>query len=91
MLLITCPWCGPRDEPEFRYGGPSHVQRPPLSASDAEWAAYLFERDNPKGAHRERWLHFAGCRQWFNIERDTTTHHIKQVYRMGELPGEAAR
>ena len=21
MLLIPCPWCGPRDEAEFRYGG----------------------------------------------------------------------
>ena len=21
MLLITCPWCGPRDETEFHYGG----------------------------------------------------------------------
>jgi len=25
MLLITCPWCGPREEPEFSYGGQAHV------------------------------------------------------------------
>ncbi|MGZ8625813.1 MAG: sarcosine oxidase subunit delta, partial [Actinomycetota bacterium] len=24
MLLIPCPWCGPRDEVEFRYGGQAH-------------------------------------------------------------------
>ncbi|MBL8960475.1 MAG: sarcosine oxidase subunit delta, partial [Gemmatimonadetes bacterium] len=21
MLQIPCPWCGPREEEEFRYGG----------------------------------------------------------------------
>ena len=24
MLLIRCPWCGPRDETEFHYGGQAH-------------------------------------------------------------------
>jgi sarcosine oxidase subunit delta len=86
MLLIDCPNCGPRAEIEFRYGGQSHVQRPgPHEAvSDEAWADYLFYRQNPKGEHRERWVHAAGCRQWFNVARDTVTHQILAVYPMGE-------
>ncbi|MCP1469775.1 sarcosine oxidase subunit delta [Sphingobium sp. OAS761] len=88
MLLISCPHCGPRDEVEFSCGGQSHIVRPPESASDAEWAAYLFDRDNPRGVHRERWVHDHGCGQWFNIARDTVTHTISAVYPMGEsAPG----
>jgi sarcosine oxidase, subunit delta len=86
MLLIACPWCGPRDEIEFRCGGEAHIRRPPDPdrVSDAEWADYLFMRSNPKGDHRERWLHAHGCRRWFNIARDTVTHEILAVYRIGE-------
>jgi sarcosine oxidase subunit delta len=86
MLLITCPWCGPRDEIEFHCGGQSHIARPAEGdiVSDEALADYLFNRTNPKGLHRERWVHVAGCRQWFNVARDTVTHEIKAVYRMGD-------
>jgi heterotetrameric sarcosine oxidase delta subunit len=86
MLLLTCPWCGPRDEIEFRCGGQSHITRPgpPEAVSDIEWSAYLFDRINPRGIHRERWLHVYGCRQWFNVARDTVTHLIVATYRMDE-------
>ena len=86
MLLIPCPHCGPRDEIEFRWGGDAHVARPTFEVSDAEWAGYLFVRRNPKGASAERWLHWAGCRQWFNLVRDTATHEITGVYEMGAVP-----
>ena len=91
MLLIPCPWCGPRDEIEFRYGGEAHIARPadPDALSDAQWADYLFMRGNPKGRFRERWMHAHGCRRWFNVERDTVTHAVRAVYRMGEPPPEA--
>ena len=29
MLLIECPWCGPREETEFSCGGEAHIARPP--------------------------------------------------------------
>ena len=76
MFRIPCPYCGPRDQTEFQYGGEASVRRPsePEVASDAEWAAYLFYRDNLKGMHVERWVHRFGCRQWFLLERDTETH-----------------
>jgi sarcosine oxidase, subunit delta len=87
MLLIHCPHCGPRAEIEFRCGGESHISRPgPHTEVSAEvWANYLFYRSNPKGTHRERWLHFAGCGRWFNVARDTVTHEISQTYLMGEI------
>ena len=90
MLLIECPWCGPRQETEFACGGESHITRParPDAASDADWADYLFMRSNPKGRFRERWHHSAGCRRWFNVERDTATNVIAAVYRMDEIPPE---
>ncbi len=94
MLLIECPWCGPRAEIEYSYGGPSHVTRPgpPEAVSDAEWSAYLHTRRNPKGLHLERWRHTHGCRQWFNVARDTVTHRISAVYRMGEpIPAHVAQ
>ena len=28
MLLINCPYCGPRPELEFSYGGQAHIARP---------------------------------------------------------------
>ncbi|MGH8639362.1 MAG: sarcosine oxidase subunit delta, partial [Burkholderiales bacterium] len=68
MLRIACPWCGPRDEIEFGYGGEAHIALPPAAEQlpDAAWADYLFMRTNPKGRHRERWVHTHGCRRWFN-------------------------
>lgn len=82
MLLIRCPWCGPREEVEFRPGGQAHLAQPedPFALDDAAWAEILFMRDNPKGPWRERWVHTAGCRRWFNAVRDTVTHEIALTY-----------
>jgi heterotetrameric sarcosine oxidase delta subunit len=85
MLLIPCPWCGPRDEVEFHYVGQAHIATPadPEALSDAEWADFLFMRDNPKGEFAERWMHAAGCRRWFNVVRNTATNEIRGSYEMG--------
>ncbi len=40
--------------------------------------------DNPKGMLYERWLHEYGCGRWFNVARDTVTHEVRAVYRMGD-------
>ncbi len=88
MLLIPCPFCGEREESEFHQGGEAHIVRPkdPDKLSDAEWADYLFVRDNKKGVYLERWVHRHGCRRWFNVARDTATNEIKAVYKMGKKP-----
>jgi len=90
MLQITCPYCGCRDESDFSFGGESHITRPSLDSSDAEWSAYLFNRTNPKGIHYERWVHSHGCGRWFNIARNTVTHEIHATYKMGEPKPERA-
>lgn len=86
MLLIPCPWCGPREEVEFSCGGEGHIERPkePEKLTDSEWGDYVFFRRNPKGLHYERWLHAAGCRRWFNVARSTVTHEIFASYKPGE-------
>ena len=79
MLEIPCPWCGPRAEVEFTYGGAAGRQRPSPEAAAEAWADYVYLRDNPRGAHRELWHHVAGCRRWLVVERDTLTHAIAGV------------
>jgi len=93
MHLIPCPWCGPREDTEFACAGEAHIARPakPETTSDAQWADYLYMRANPKGLHRERWLHRFGCRRWFNVARDTVSHEIVAVYKMDEPPPEVAK
>ncbi len=86
MLQIRCPWCGPREEPEFSYGGEADIPRPvdPNTLSDQQWADYLFMRKNRRGLNLEQWCHSAGCRRWFNVARDTVTYQVLAVYRIGE-------
>ena len=86
MLLIPCPWCGPRPEIEFRHGGQAHVTRPadPQLVTDDEWADFLYFRTNAKGIHAERWRHMHGCGRFFNCVRDTGTDRIVTTYKPGE-------
>jgi sarcosine oxidase subunit delta len=86
MLLITCPWCGPRPENEFRYGGEAHIARPydPGSLEDQQWAEFLYMRSNSRGEHCERWRHLHGCGRFFNCLRDTVSDRILATYRPGE-------
>jgi sarcosine oxidase subunit delta len=78
VLLITCPWCGPRAESEFSCGGEADIARPthPEVLTDKEWGDYLFMRRNARGRHREQWHHSFGCRRWFVAERDTVTYRF---------------
>ena len=82
MLIINCPYCGPRDQCEFTNGGEAHVSRPsnPEEVTDKEWSEYVFFRSNPKGIYFERWVHSHGCKKWFNAVRDTSTDKILRSY-----------
>ena len=88
MLSIYCPYCEEcREESEFHYAGQAHIARPdqPDNTSDEIWGEYLFFRKNPKGLHREMWVHSAGCRQYFNVVRNTLTYEILECYKMGSV------
>lgn len=86
MLLVNCPFCGPRAESEFAYGGEGGIARPlnTEGLSDAEWADYLFMRRNPKGAHHEQWRHASGCGKWFHARRDTVSYRFSATWKIGE-------
>jgi sarcosine oxidase, subunit delta len=100
MLLIQCPYCGERPEPEFVHGGQAHLVRArvPAEVSTEEWTNYLYRRDNTRGVHAERWRHAHGCGRFFNALRDTTTDQFLATYKVGEprpdvgpAPGTASR
>jgi heterotetrameric sarcosine oxidase delta subunit len=78
MLLIPCPWCGPRAHVEFTYAGDASTPPPaePDATSDIDWHTHLHLRRNPAGPHAEFWHHSHGCRMWLRILRDTVTHEI---------------
>ena len=86
MFIIKCPYCGEREQEEFTCGGEAHIIRPkkPYELTDDQWADYLFIRQNNKGIQFERWNHSFGCRQWFNVARNTSTDEIIKIYHMGE-------
>lgn len=74
-FLLPCPRCGPRDVYEFRFGG--EVQRRPApDATETEWSAYRYLRENVAGVEREWWFHRLGCRRWFQADRDTRDNRV---------------
>lgn len=88
MMLIKCPHCGARDVTEYTYGGAADATRPgdPANLSDAQWAEYVYLRENPRGQHDEIWQHSAGCRRWIAIRRNTLTHEVIATAEPGKLP-----
>ena len=56
MMLVSCPWCGPRNEDEFAWGGEASRVRPddPSNLTDGQWADYMYNNDNKKGWVIER-------------------------------------
>ena len=88
-FLLACPVCGPRDVYEFRYGG--EIQTRPAPGSDAArpGPTYLLRRGRTSpGVERAWWFHRAGCRRWFQAERDTRDN---RVLRSGWVPARRRR
>ena len=77
MILLPCPYCGPRNVSEFRYVGELSERPDPNVAGAGEWRAFLYVRDNPAGWTAETWFHRAGCRQHFVVERHTVTNEVR--------------
>lgn len=74
MQIFSCPFCGPRPEYEFHFGGDLGNARPEGfdAVPDQAWADYLYFRNNPKGPAREVWMHLT-CGEMFGMQRDTVT------------------
>jgi sarcosine oxidase subunit delta len=92
-MLITCLYCGPRDVSEFTYQGDANRTRPdPASTDQAAWNAYVYDRVNTAGDHREHWQHSGGCRSHLVLLRSTLTHRIESVrFARDEAEGDGSR
>ena len=75
MLLVPCPYCGPRPETSSAAAARPTSSGPPIpaAASDEDWAHISIYRTNPKGAHRERWYHCTAAAAGSTRVRDTVT------------------
>lgn len=65
---IECPNCGSRSYREYWFGG--EVRPSTAEGLDLDYER-VWLRANVDGLQLERWFHFAGCRRWTTIERDT--------------------
>ncbi|MBK5927956.1 sarcosine oxidase subunit delta [Rhodobaculum claviforme] len=93
MLMLTCPCCGvSAEETEFAPGGAAHLRRAGPGTPDDAFEAYMFQRDNPRGVHFERWRHAYGCGKWFLAARCTRTLRVLGTYsaRTTEPPADLA-
>jgi sarcosine oxidase, subunit delta len=81
MIILDCPWCGPRNVSEFAHIGEVTPRPQPAAASPQAWRTYLYVRDNPSGWTIENWFHRAGCRRYFRAERHTLTNEVRQTAR----------
>lgn len=82
MKLLQCPINGIRPLQEFTFGGELREQPDPGSASDAEWADYVFNRNGAPGVRQEWWYHIASG-TWFIAERDTLRDQVVRTYLYG--------
>jgi sarcosine oxidase subunit delta len=77
MILLPCPYCGPRNVSEFRYVGEVSERPDPNETGVEEWRAFLYTRNNVAGWTTETWFHSAGCRQHLVVERHTVTNEVR--------------
>ncbi|MGI8876269.1 MAG: sarcosine oxidase subunit delta [Egibacteraceae bacterium] len=89
MILLPCPWCGPRNVSEFRYVGEPRRRPDVATTTPQQWRAYLYNHTNAAGWVREQWFHRAGCRQYFGAERHTITDEVRRTWRPEQAPAGA--
>jgi heterotetrameric sarcosine oxidase delta subunit len=77
MILIPCPYCGPRNSNEFAFEGESRTRPQVATVEPNGWRRYLYDKANRAGWTTETWYHRAGCRKFFVAERDTVTNEVR--------------
>ena len=77
MQRFNCPFCGRRDEREFRYIADAGKRRPDTSeaVSDQTWSDYLHAQRNAQGLADEVWIHLP-CQEVFRMSRNTMTAEV---------------
>ena len=89
MQIFPCPFCGPRDETEFRFLGEADKLRPAggAAARPPSGRAISISSATAKGRVAEIWSHVP-CGEMFRMERDNVTH---VVYASASLRKESER
>jgi heterotetrameric sarcosine oxidase delta subunit len=77
MQIFKCPFCGTRNETEFRYTGQVGKLRPEPAnqIEEGEWAKYVHFTENVRGPSREIWTHMT-CGEVFFMTRDSQTMRV---------------
>lgn len=83
MLVIVCPFCGPRNSDEFTYQGERRPRPDVASSDESAWRNYLYMKSNESGWVYERWFHVSGCRRFLQIERHTASNEIRTITPLG--------
>lgn len=73
-FTLKCPNCGVRTYTEFLFGGEGRVFD--LTLSEERDYGNVWLRANVAGPEKERWFHYAGCRRWITVTRDTRSNTI---------------
>jgi sarcosine oxidase, subunit delta len=91
MQVFPCPFCGPRDETEFTFGGEAGKARPePADTVSAEaWSGFLYVHLNPRGPSREIWRHDP-CGEFLLLERDTLSHAVHASHSLRKAPAQGS-
>jgi heterotetrameric sarcosine oxidase delta subunit len=78
--MIPCPNCGRRPYSEFWCSGELPDGEPAQAAGTDPEADYarVWLRKNVAGDQPERWFHFAGCRRWVTLIRNTSTNVVHE-------------
>lgn len=84
MKILCCPLNGPRNISEFVYGGQVKTMPDPQSATDREWAQYVFYEESHIGVVREWWMH-APSSYWFIVERHNQMDEVIRTFDPAEL------
>jgi sarcosine oxidase, subunit delta len=83
MKLLTCPVNGTRPISEFIFGGEYRPAPDQNTCSDAEWAAYVHNRQGAPGDKKEWWYH-SPSGTWLIAERNTLTDQVSRTYLLGK-------
>jgi sarcosine oxidase, subunit delta len=83
MKLLTCPINGTRPLSEFIFGGEYRVAPNQTTCSDAEWAAYVHNRQGAPGLKKEWWYH-SPSGTWFIAERNTLSDQVIRTYLLAD-------
>lgn len=82
MTRLACPFCGPRELPEFSF----HTMVP--EPGDDEFAR-VYLRLNRADRSIEFWQHDGGCRMWLRVTRNPSSGEVLDVRAAREDGGAA--